>query len=87
MRSFTPAQFAAHLARLATEAPAKEHLGRTLIGRNTLRTIKAVLGDNQKLTDLAEATQAERARLGFTPNDPTCGQANFATRFVRKSRP
>lgn len=34
------------------------------------RRIKAVFGDASKLKSLAPSTQAERVRLGYTPNDP-----------------
>jgi hypothetical protein len=55
---------------LAATSATTEHLGETLMAQAVKRHIQETYGDASKLQDLAESTQAERVRLGYTPNDP-----------------
>jgi phage gpG-like protein len=66
----TAAQLAEKMAVLVAAAEATAHLGETLMAETVKTHIKDVYGDSGKLQDLADSTQEERARLGYSPNDP-----------------
>jgi len=76
MREFaSPAAFAAFLARVRDAIPRAEHEGLHAGARIVQEEIKAGMGSAQgaihglpEWPDLAERTQAERARKGYDPN-------------------
>ncbi|CBJ38336.1 putative bacteriophage-related protein [Ralstonia solanacearum CMR15] len=69
--------FAAHLAKLAETGPAVMHHALDLSAAEIQKTARGMIGDYQPAVgpfpaweELADSTQAERARLGFSENDP-----------------
>lgn len=69
--------FAAHLGKLAATGPAVMHHVLDLSAAEIQKTAQGMIGDYQSAVgpfpaweELAESTQAERARLGFSENDP-----------------
>ncbi len=70
MRSMTADGLRAHFARLAAATEPTEAVIARTVADNAVGHIKRVFGDLNKLTTLAESTQAERVRQGYTANDP-----------------
>lgn len=71
------AAFAAHLERLALAGPEVTHHIAEKSAEEIQATAKGMIGDYQKgigpypaWEELADSTQAERARLGYSDNDP-----------------
>jgi len=68
--SMSARRYAEHSRRVWLASLVTEALAREAIGRLVLASITNVFGDVSKLAPLAEATQTERARLGYSENDP-----------------
>lgn len=71
------AAFAAHLDRLAVASAEVKHHMLEKAAEEVQKTAQGMIGDYQGAVgefraweELAESTQAERARLGFSENDP-----------------
>lgn len=69
--------FAAHLERLAAESKAVEHHMLDKSAEEIQKTARGIIGEYQEAIgsypaweELAESTQAERGRLGYSENDP-----------------
>ncbi|GAA7757459.1 hypothetical protein RN01_22570 [Cupriavidus sp. SHE] len=69
--------FAAHLERLAAAGPAVTHHIADKAAEEIQKTAQGMIGDYQeavgpypKWEELADSTKEERARLGFSENDP-----------------
>lgn len=69
--------FAAHLERLALAGPEVVHFIADRAAEDIEKNAKGMLGEYQSAVgqfpaweELAESTQAERARLGYSENDP-----------------
>lgn len=79
MRKFnSPAAFAAYLQRAAVKMPPAVEAALAKEGRQLAKEAQALLGHYQRedtgpfpgWAELADSTQADRARHGYTPNDP-----------------
>jgi len=69
--------FAAHLERLALESPEVKHHAVDRAAEEIQKTAQGLIGEYQggvgpyaAWEELAESTQAERSRLGYSENDP-----------------
>ncbi|CAJ0698840.1 hypothetical protein [Ralstonia holmesii] len=84
--------FAAHLAKLAAIGPAVVHHALDLGAAEIQKTAQGMIGDYQSAVgpypaweELAESTQAERARLGFSENDPGYRSGEMQASITRAS--
>lgn len=77
MNFSSPKQFAAHLIRLAAESHAVMHHAVTISADEIKDTAQGIIGQYQdaigpypKWEDLADSTEAEKARLGYSVDAP-----------------
>jgi hypothetical protein len=69
-------QLAARLEAMAAKAAVAPEVAAARLAPVMIATAKEVIGTHV-LRDLMESTQAERVRLGFTPNDPLKRTGSF----------
>ena len=69
-RRFTQRGLADHFEKLAALATGKEEIVLGAMAETTVKHQRAIMGDVTRLETLKPATQAERIRLNYTPNDP-----------------
>jgi hypothetical protein len=77
MQFTSPKQFAAHLVKLAAIGPAVTHHAAELAAREIQATARGMIGQYQdaigpfpKWEELADSTEAEKARLGYPADAP-----------------
>jgi hypothetical protein len=69
-------QLAARMEAMAAKAAVAPEVAAARLAPVMIATAKEVIGTHV-LRDLMESTQAERVRLGFTPNDPLKRTGSF----------